>query len=63
MNDPKGFEDISRREQGRPRRLQAAQVSMIAISGAIGTSLVMVNRLDIGFTGHRVLLRYAIGAR
>ncbi|MEW3823603.1 hypothetical protein, partial [Pseudomonas aeruginosa] len=39
MNDPQGFEAISRREQGLQRRLSAAQMSMIAIGGAIGTGL------------------------
>lgn len=62
MNDPQGFEAISRREQGLQRRLSAAQMSMIAIGGAIGTGLFMGSAFAIGFAGPSVLLSYAIGA-
>ncbi|MFO6063087.1 hypothetical protein, partial [Pseudomonas aeruginosa] len=31
MNDPQGFEAISRREQGLQRRLSAAHVSMVCM--------------------------------
>lgn len=51
MNDPQGFEAISRREQGLQRRLSAAQMSMIAIGGAIGTGLFMGSAFAIGFAG------------
>ena len=59
MNAPQGFEAISRREQGLQRRLSAAQMSMIAIGGAIGTGLFMGSAFAIGFAGPSVLLSYA----
>ncbi|CCG85874.1 General amino acid permease AGP1 Asparagine/glutamine permease [Erwinia piriflorinigrans CFBP 5888] len=58
----KGFEAISRREQGLKRQLTAGQMSMIAIGGAIGTGLFMGSAYAIGYAGPGVLVSYAIGA-
>jgi L-asparagine transporter-like permease len=59
-NDP--FEKIVHREQGLRRSLSAAQMSMIAIGGAIGTGLFLGSAFAIGFAGPSVLISYAIGA-
>lgn len=62
MNDKTGFAAIAAREQGLKRQLTSAQMSMIAIGGAIGTGLFMGSSFAIGFAGPGVLLSYAIGA-
>jgi len=55
------FEQIIKREQGLKRGLSAAQMSMIAIGGAIGTGLFLGSKFAIGFAGPAVILSYAIG--
>jgi len=62
MQDNTGFAAISVREQGLKRQLTPAQMSMIAIGGAIGTGLFMGSGFAIGFAGPGVLLSYALGA-
>ena len=62
MNDKTGFAAIAAREQGLKRQLTSAQMSMIAIGGAIGTGLFMGSTFAIGVAGPGVLLSYAIGA-
>ena len=56
------FNAISDREKGLTRSLSSAQLSMIAIGGAIGTGLFLGSGFAIGFAGPSVLLSYAIGA-
>jgi L-asparagine transporter-like permease len=56
------FNTITAREHGLHRGLGAAQLSMIAIGGAIGTGLFLGSGFAIGFAGPSVLLSYAIGA-
>jgi AAT family amino acid transporter len=56
------FESITRREQGLRRGLSSAQLSMIAIGGAIGTGLFLGSGFAIGFAGPSVLVSYGIGA-
>jgi L-asparagine transporter-like permease len=56
------FESITQREQGLRRSLSAAQLSMIAIGGAIGTGLFLGSAFAIGIAGPAVLLSYLIGA-
>ncbi len=56
------FESIARRERGLLQQLTAAQMTMIAIGGAIGTGLFMGSAFAIGFAGPSVLISYAIGA-
>ena len=56
------FEAIAKREQGLQRGLTAAQLSMIAIGGAIGTGLFLGSSFAIGFAGPSVLISYTIGA-
>ena len=56
------FKAISDREKGLTRSLSSAQLSMIAIGGAIGTGLFLGSGFAIGFAGPSVLLSYAIGA-
>ena len=56
------FENIARREEGLRRGLSSAQLSMIAIGGAIGTGLFLGSGFAIGFAGPSVLVSYAIGA-
>ncbi|MEG0922266.1 MAG: amino acid permease [Comamonas sp.] len=56
------FESIARRERGLMQQLTAAQMTMIAIGGAIGTGLFMGSAFAIGFAGPSVLISYAIGA-
>ncbi|MFU2512846.1 amino acid permease [Pseudomonas aeruginosa] len=62
MNDKTGFAAIAAREQGLKRQLSSAQMSMIAIGGAIGTGLFMGSTFAIGVAGPGVLVSYAIGA-
>lgn len=50
------------REKGLHRSLSSAQLSMIAIGGAIGTGLFLGSKFAIGFAGPAVLLSYLIGA-
>ncbi len=56
------FDTITHRESGLKQHLSAAQMSMIAIGGAIGTGLFMGSAFAIGFAGPSVLISYAIGA-
>ncbi|MBY0504967.1 MAG: amino acid permease [Bryobacteraceae bacterium] len=56
------FAQVAAREEGLARRLTSAQLSMIAIGGAIGTGLFLGSGFAIGFAGPSVLLSYAIGA-
>src|ERR1700728_3053364 len=56
------FDTITDREKGLHRSLSAAQLSMIAIGGAIGTGLFLGSGFAIGFAGPSVLLSYLIGA-
>jgi L-asparagine transporter-like permease len=56
------FDTITEREQGLHRSLSSAQLSMIAIGGAIGTGLFLGSGFAIGFAGPAVLLSYLIGA-
>jgi len=61
MDKAQAFSQIAEREQGLKRRLTAAQMSMIAIGGAIGTGLFLGSKFAIGFAGPSVILSYAIG--
>ncbi len=56
------FAHITEREKGLHRGLSSAQLSMIAIGGAIGTGLFLGSAFAIGFAGPSVLISYAIGA-
>ena len=56
------FEAIEDREKGLRRGLTSAQLSMIAIGGAIGTGLFLGSSFAIGFAGPSVIVSYAIGA-
>jgi amino acid transporter, AAT family len=56
------FAPLEQREQGLARRLTPAQLSMIAIGGAIGTGLFLGSGFAISFAGPAVLVSYAIGA-
>ncbi|WP_375739652.1 amino acid permease [Pseudomonas boanensis] len=62
MNESNGFQAIAGREKGLRQQLTSAQMSMIAIGGAIGTGLFMGSTFAIGFAGPSVLISYAIGA-
>ncbi|MCA3867193.1 MAG: amino acid permease, partial [Burkholderia sp.] len=62
MNQRQGFDTIVEREKGLHRGLSTAQLSMIAIGGAIGTGLFLGSGFAIGFAGPSVLVSYAIGA-
>jgi L-asparagine transporter-like permease len=57
-----GFDVIAEREKGLRRGLSSAQLSMIAIGGAIGTGLFLGSGFAISFAGPSVLVSYAIGA-
>ena len=57
-----GFNVIAEREKGLRQGLSSAQLSMIAIGGAIGTGLFLGSGFAIGFAGPSVLVSYAIGA-
>lgn len=59
---PRSFATITEREKGLHRGLSSAQLSMIAIGGAIGTGLFLGSAFAIGFAGPSVLLSYTIGA-
>ena len=59
---PPHFDAITAREAGLHRNLTSAQLSMIAIGGAIGTGLFLGSSFAIGFAGPSVLVSYAIGA-
>lgn len=52
---------IKKREAGLSRQLTAAQLSMIALGGAIGTGLFLGSKFAISFAGPSVILSYAIG--
>ena len=56
------FNAIQDREKGLRRQLTSAQLSMIAIGGAIGTGLFLGSSFAIGFAGPSVIISYAIGA-
>ncbi len=56
------FAHITAREEGLHHTLSSAQISMIAIGGAIGTGLFLGSAFAIGFAGPSVLISYAIGA-
>jgi L-asparagine transporter-like permease len=58
----KNFDRIAQREGGLRRGLGSAQLSMIAIGGAIGTGLFLGSGFAIGFAGPSVLVSYGIGA-
>src|SRR3954469_22427625 len=62
MMDAPGFEAIQQRELGLRRGLTSAQLTMIAIGGAIGTGLFLGSSFAIGFAGPAVIVSYAIGA-
>jgi amino acid transporter, AAT family len=62
MNQRQGFDAIVEREKGLHRGLSTAQLSMIAIGGAIGTGLFLGSGFAIGFAGPSVLVSYGIGA-
>jgi len=59
---PSTFAHITEREKGLHRGLSSAQLSMIAIGGAIGTGLFLGSAFAIGFAGPSVLISYAVGA-
>ncbi len=56
------FSAIANREDGLRRTLTAAQLSMIAIGGAIGTGLFLGSGFAISLAGPSVLISYFIGA-
>jgi len=56
------FTAIEDREKGLRRGLTSAQLSMIAIGGAIGTGLFLGSSFAIGFAGPSVIVSYVIGA-
>lgn len=56
------FDIIQEREKGLQRGLTSAQLTMIAIGGAIGTGLFLGSSFAIGFAGPSVVVSYAIGA-
>jgi L-asparagine transporter-like permease len=58
----RGFSTIVQREGGLKKTLSAAQLSMIAIGGAIGTGLFLGSGFAIETAGPGVLISYAIGA-
>ncbi len=57
-----GFNAIGDRDEGLRRELTSAQLTMIAIGGAIGTGLFLGSSFAIGFAGPSVIISYAIGA-
>ena len=56
------FDAIQNREKGLRRGLTSAQLTMIAIGGAIGTGLFLGSSFAIGFAGPSVIVSYGIGA-
>lgn len=62
MPQTPGFAHITAREQGLQQTLSSAQLSMIAIGGAVGTGLFLGSAFAISFAGPSVLLSYSIGA-
>ncbi len=56
------FNSIQDREEGLRRGLTSAQLTMIAIGGAIGTGLFLGSSFAIGLAGPSVIVSYAIGA-
>ena len=62
MTDAERFAVIEDREKGLRRGLTSAQLSMIAIGGAIGTGLFLGSSFAIGFAGPSVIVSYVIGA-
>lgn len=56
------FHHITAREQGLQQTLSSAQLSMIAIGGAVGTGLFLGSAFAISFAGPSVLLSSSIGA-
>lgn len=56
------FHAIEDREKGLHRGLTSAQLTMIAIGGAIGTGLFLGSSFAIGLAGPSVIVSYAIGA-
>ncbi len=59
---PRSFTAIAARESGLRRTLSSAQLSMIAIGGAIGTGLFLGSGFAISLAGPSVLVSYLIGA-
>ena len=51
-----------RNEQGLARQLSAAQQSMMALGGAIGTGLFLASGLSVNVAGPAVILSYVIVA-
>lgn len=62
MQEENSFAAISNREQGLKPHLTPAQMSMIAIGGAIGTGLFMGSGYAISYAGPGVLISYGLGA-
>jgi L-asparagine transporter-like permease len=60
--DPASFDTIQEREKGLRRGLTSAQLTMIAIGGAIGTGLFLGSSFAIGLAGPSVIVSYGIGA-
>ncbi len=56
------FDAIQDREKGLRRGLSSAQLTMIAIGGAIGTGLFLGSSFAIRFAGPSVIVSYVIGA-
>ena len=59
---PRSFTAIAARESGLRRTLSSAQLSMIAIGGAIGTGLFLGSGFAISLAGPSVLVSYLISA-
>ena len=51
-----------RNEQGLSRQLSAAQQSMMALGGAIGTGMFLASGLSVNVAGPAIILSYAIVA-
>ncbi|MCS3408053.1 amino acid permease [Serratia sp. AKBS12] len=61
MKDQKRFDAIAQRQGGLKQQLTAAQMTMLAIGGAIGTGLFLGSAYAIQMAGPSVLLSYFIG--
>lgn len=61
MKKAKHFDEIIQRQGGLKKQLTAAQMSMLAIGGAIGTGLFLGSAYAIQMAGPSVLLSYFIG--